>query len=141
MAVLESGHRTLPHTAEVVIEAWAPTRDRCFTGAVHALVETFADTSAATTTRPLSLRLPPAEDDELLAVLLEEVLHLVEVMGVVPAQVSVHALEDGGLAGFLDVAPLPDMPRLGPVPRGVARSGVTIALRDGLWTCQAVVDG
>lgn len=37
------GHRTVPHTADLRIEAWAPTAELCIAEAVRAMVWGFAD--------------------------------------------------------------------------------------------------
>jgi SHS2 domain-containing protein len=34
------GHRSLPHTADVIIDAWGPDQAACYEEAVAALVET-----------------------------------------------------------------------------------------------------
>jgi SHS2 domain-containing protein len=135
----EFGHRILPHRADLVIEAWAPTQDGCFAQAVHALVDTFADTSRVVRTRPLPLRLDPAEDAELLVALLDGVVHLIGVLGEVPVAAVVHRTDDGGLGGSLDVAPLRETKRVGALPRGIPRAEVGVAGDDVLWTCRAVV--
>ena len=36
------GHRTVPHTADLRVEAWAPTREECLAEAVRGLVDSFA---------------------------------------------------------------------------------------------------
>ncbi|SCE66445.1 Archease protein family (MTH1598/TM1083) [Micromonospora haikouensis] len=41
------GRRSVAHTADVRIEAWAPDREGCVAEAVAAMVETFADTTGA----------------------------------------------------------------------------------------------
>jgi hypothetical protein len=43
----QRGYRTLPHTADLRIEAWAPTREACLAEGVAGLVATFADTAKA----------------------------------------------------------------------------------------------
>ena len=42
MAGSTSGHRSVPHTADLRIEAWAPTRDGCNRQAALSTVESFA---------------------------------------------------------------------------------------------------
>jgi SHS2 domain-containing protein len=138
--IAEVGHRTVPHTADLIIEAWAPTREACLGQAVRALVDTFADTSGVTSTRPLVLRIPPGDDTELLIALLEEVIYLLDVLEVVPVHVSVCAAEDGGLGGCFDVAVLAAVHIVGPAPKAVARSELAFEGSDGLWTCRALVD-
>jgi len=39
------GHRSVPHTADLRIEAWGPTREDSIAEAVRGLVESFADIS------------------------------------------------------------------------------------------------
>jgi SHS2 domain-containing protein len=48
MARAPRGHRTLPHTADVILEAWGPDLATCCEEAVAALVETYADSQSAT---------------------------------------------------------------------------------------------
>jgi SHS2 domain-containing protein len=137
---VEAGHRTLSHTADVIIEAWAPTRDACLAQAVRALVDTFADTSPVSVTRPVPLRILTGEDTELLVALLEEVVYLVDVLAVVPVDAVVHAVDGGGIGGCLDVALLAEVNIVGPAPKGIARSELAIEGGDGLWRCRAIVD-
>ncbi len=100
------GHRLLPHTADVVLEAWAPSRERCLAEAVHGLVAVFADTAGMVAGRSVGFTLGRAGDEELLVRLLEEVIYLVEVEGLVPVEVHVEPASDGGLGGRFDVVPL-----------------------------------
>jgi SHS2 domain-containing protein len=46
MANNRSGHVTVPHTADLRIEAWAPTRDGGIRQAMLSTVESFLDTSS-----------------------------------------------------------------------------------------------
>lgn len=57
MAHSISGHRSVLHTADLRIQAWAPTRDGCIKQAVLCTVESFLDTSLASPTRPRRSRL------------------------------------------------------------------------------------
>src|SRR5665647_2994489 len=41
------GHASRPHTADVCIEAWAPTAEECYEEAVAAFVDIFADVTGA----------------------------------------------------------------------------------------------
>ncbi|HEV8559398.1 MAG TPA: archease [Actinophytocola sp.] len=61
MTVPSRGHRAVPHTADIRIEAWAPTREACLGEAVAALVESFADpaTPVRRGNTPPSCRLRP----------------------------------------------------------------------------------
>jgi SHS2 domain-containing protein len=136
----ESGRRNLPHTADIIIEAWAPSREACLAQAVLALVESFADVSGAGATQQVPLRIAPADDEELLVALLEEVVYIVEVLQVIPVDVHVEGASDGGLAGRFDVVPLSAASSVGAAPKAITRSGLKFEAGDPLWTCRAVVD-
>ena len=41
--MVEPGYRRVPHTADVRIEAWAPTREECVERAVVAMVDGFVE--------------------------------------------------------------------------------------------------
>jgi hypothetical protein len=41
------GHRTVAHTADLRVEAWAPSREQCIAEAVLGTVAAFVDTSSA----------------------------------------------------------------------------------------------
>ena len=68
-----SGHSTVPHTADLRIEAWAPTRDGCIRHAMLGTLESFLDTSPAHPQRTCRRRLTGDNADLLIAVL-EEVI-------------------------------------------------------------------
>ena len=66
MADKESGHRAEPHTADLRIEAWAPTRDGCIRQAVLGTVESFLETSGVRPQHTCQHRLTGDRDDDLL---------------------------------------------------------------------------
>jgi SHS2 domain-containing protein len=135
-----TGHRALPHTADVRIEAWAPTRTACYAEAVRALVETFADTSAVLVTETAPLRIEPASDDEMLLALLEEVIFILDVLGTLPAGVVIEEALDGGLGGMLDLAPLNGVNLIGSAPKAVSRDGLAFSFDGERWTGRATID-
>jgi SHS2 domain-containing protein len=134
------GYRLLPHTADVVVQAWAPTRAACLAEAVRGLVAVFADTAGVVGSRSVAFTLGPAGDEELLVRLLEEVIYLVEVDGVVPVDVRVELTPDGGLRGRLDVAPLEAAIVIGPAPKAVAWHELSFAPERTGWRCRVTVD-
>jgi SHS2 domain-containing protein len=72
VADTKAGHRSVPHTADLRIEAWAPTREGCIHQAVLGTVESFLDTSSARPDHTRLRRLTADRDDHLLvAVLLD----------------------------------------------------------------------
>ncbi|GHB42288.1 hypothetical protein GCM10010377_36410 [Streptomyces viridiviolaceus] len=135
----ESGHRLVPHTADVRIEAWGASRERCLAEAVLGMVGCFADVSAARPTAVERVRFTEAGDDELLAALLDEVVYRLEVHGQVPVDVETDEA-DGGLEVRLAVAALADVEIVGAVPKGVSWHQLRIGPDAYGWSCAVTVD-
>lgn len=138
-----SGHRLLPHTADVRLEAWAPTREACLAEAVRALADTVVDTAAAPPpTSSIPVTLPPTTDIDLLVSLLDEVIYEIDVLGVLAldAHLAVDP-EDGALTGHLEVAPLAALPQTGSAPKAITRHRLRFSRDDdGAWRCLVTVD-
>jgi protein archease len=134
------GYRLLPHTADAVVEAWAPTRAACLAEAVRGLVAVFADMAGVVASQAVMFRLGAAADEELLIRLLEEVIYLVEVNEVVPVDVRVELAPEGGASARLDVAPLEPAMVIGPPPKAVAWHELSFARRRTGWLCRFTVD-
>jgi len=129
----------VPHTADVIIEAWAPTREQCLAEAVAALTEGCADTSHAVPTGTHAFRLDAGSDEQTLVALLEEVLYVLDAHGQVP--VATHlAVGPAGLAGWFDVVDVLAVPAIGSAPKGVALSGLAFDDVGGGWACTVTVD-
>ncbi|MGW9026128.1 archease [Streptomyces sp. NPDC055722] len=135
----ESGHRTVPHTADVRVEAWGTTRGRCLAEAALGLVECFADTSAARTAAVERVQLAEGSDEELLTALLEEVIFWLEVPGRVPIEVEADTT-DGGLEVRAALAELADVEIIGAAPKGISWHGLHIGPGPYGWSCAATVD-
>jgi len=136
----EAGFALLPHTADIVIEAWGPSKVACLRAAAEGLVASFADTADAAATRNVPFSLAPAPDPELLLALLEEVIYTVEVFGVVPVAIHLEQTDDGGLAGDMEVIDATRVQLVGAVPKGVSYSGLELRAGAGGWSCRAMVD-
>jgi protein archease len=134
------GYRLLPHTADVVVEAWAPTRMACLAEAVRGLVAVFADTAGVVASRSAAFTLAPAGDEELLVRLLEEVIYLLEVDGVVSVDAHLEPAPGGELRGLLGVATLEPAMVVGPAPKAVAWHQLSFARGPGGWACRVTVD-
>jgi SHS2 domain-containing protein len=139
VGVVEVGHRSRRHAAELIVEAWGPTREDCLEEAVRGLVDSFADTTEVPTSTTLPFALEPGGDEELLAALFDEVLRLLDVLSLVPVSVTVEPTEDGGLAGCLDVVPLGQVVVTGALPRGVVVDRLQVDRQGALWNCQVEV--
>lgn len=138
---LPSGHRTLPHTADTMIEAWAPSRIGCIEEVVLGLVDAFVERDpAARPTDTVPFEVNAALDEEVVVALLDDVLYLLDAQGVVPVALSVEEDEDGSISGEFDVIRISDADVVGAVPKGVSRSDLEFGRSDGRWLCRVVVD-
>jgi SHS2 domain-containing protein len=138
-----AGHRALPHTADVRVEAWAPSREGCVAEAVAGMVAGFADLSAAapieTVTRRIDRSIDRAADDDLLVGVLEEVIYLLDTRGLLPVATDVVA-DGGGLVVRFDMADADQVPPIGAVPKAVSLHDLRFERRDGGWWCAVTLD-
>lgn len=134
-----AGHHTLPHTADVILKAWAPTRADCLVEAVAALTESFADTSHVAPTRWHAFRLAAATDEQALVSLLEEALYVLDARCGADRDTSRRAADEE-VTGRFALADVARVELVGSVPKGVALSGLSIGEVDGAWHCTVTVD-
>ena len=138
---IEVGHRVLSHTADVIVEAWAPSRSSCLEELVRAFIETFADTREVIATREVPLEVGAARDDDVVVALLEDVCYLLDADGlVVVVDVALEEEDDGNFAGTFFVAPVATVVQTGAAPKGVSRSDLAFARDDGRWHGRVLVD-
>lgn len=135
-----AGHRLLPHTADVMIEAWGATREACLAEAARALTACFVDTSAVTATTSVPVVVAAAGDEDLLVQVLDEAIFLLDTQGVVVVDAQLERFADGGLRGSFRTAPAGTVTLTGSVPKGVALHGLSISGRGGGWICRFTVD-
>lgn len=136
----EAGHRLLPHTADLRLEAWAATREDCFDQAVRALAEAFAEPATGAPRREVPVLLLADDDDALLAALLEEAVYAVEVLGLVPVAATLTAADDAGLAGWFTAVPVGSVELVGSVPKAVSRGDLEVTKDADGWRCLVTVD-
>jgi SHS2 domain-containing protein len=136
---MAAGHRTLPHTADLALEAWAPTRAECIAEAVQALVESFADVRAAIPDQTVTLSYEEPAGEDLLVRVLNDVIYQVEVHGRVPVDISVTESADAVDVRFA-AAPLAEVDIIGPLPKAVTLHELSFAGNDGQWRCHVTVD-
>ena len=134
-----SGHRAVPHTADLRIEAWGPTREQCLGEAVLGLVDSFVDLSGVRASAVQQVRLDEASDDDLLASLLDEVVYLVDACGEVPVDVEVETF-DGELDVRLAMADLSAVPVTGAAPKAVSWNELHLGRNPYGWWCTVTVD-
>ena len=135
----ESGHRSLPHTADARIEAWAPTRERCVAEAVAAMVDGFADVSGATPAGTVEFRVGPAADPDLLVSVLDRVILLMDTEGQLPAAADVRAV-DTELDVRLRMAGPDRVETFGAVPKAVSLHELRFDGGPEGWSCAITLD-
>jgi SHS2 domain-containing protein len=139
MADKTSGHRSVPHTADLRIEAWAPTRDGCIRQAVLGTVESFLDTSLAYPTRTRRCRLTQQRDDDLLVAVLDEVVYLLDTEGEAPVDLDLHDL-DGAVDVKFAMADATTLPQLSAVPKAVSLNDLRFTHGRTGWQCAVTLD-
>lgn len=135
----ERGHRTVPHTADIRVEAWAPTRDECVAEAVLATVETYVDTAGAHAETAHEWRVPDSSDEDLLVAVLDEVIYLSDVTSRVPVDVELVP-DEQGVGVRLEMVDATRLPQVGAVPKGVSLHGLRLGHGPVGWSCSVTLD-
>jgi len=137
------GHRAVPHTADVRVEAWAPTRERCIAEAVLGAVETFLDISFVHASGDHRFRLAADSDADLLAAILDEVIYLMDTTGTVPVDVEIESVdgeENSDVGVRFAMADTGMLPQIGAVPKAVSLYELSLAQGPRGWTCSVTLD-
>jgi SHS2 domain-containing protein len=134
-----TGHRTVPHTADLRVEAWAPTREECIAQAVLGAVGAFLDTSAAHPDRDRLCRLTAHSDEDLLAAVLDEVIYFLDTAAEVPVDVEVEPVDDEVDVRF-EMVDATALPQLGAIPKGVSLDEIRLAPGPTGWRCAVTLD-
>jgi protein archease len=135
------GHRTVPHTADLRIEAWGPTREDCIAEAVRGLVDSFADIRASGYQQVGERHLASGSDADLVAAAIDEVIYRLDARGEIPAAVEVSRARDGGIDLKLFTVQANTAQIIGAAPKAASMSGLTCAANPaGQWSCAVTVD-
>lgn len=134
-----SGHRFQPHTADIRIQAWAPSPEQCVTEAVTAMVESFVHVPPGVPTQPAELEVPTGPADQMLVAALDEVIYTMDTSGRIPASAQTTAT-DHGMRIRLDLAEPDRLELIGPVPKGVTLHALEFSRTERGWSCQVVLD-
>jgi SHS2 domain-containing protein len=137
----QAGHRLVAHTADLIVEAWAPQWRACLVEAVRALVESFVDREEAADRAERaeqSFEAGTRDPEGQLVALLDEVIYLVDAEGVVVVDVEVNDTEPE-LRGRFAVVPVDAVTAVGPAPKAVSLHGLDVHKADA-WSCRVLVD-
>jgi SHS2 domain-containing protein len=124
----------------MIVEAWGPTRNVCLEEAVLGLVGAFVDVRGLAPDSHVRLTLEPAEDEEILVALLDEVVYVLDALDAVPVTVSLDEHVDGGVSGWFETVPAASVTITGAVPKGVSRSELHFSRERGRWRCRVEID-
>ena len=134
-------HRTVPHTADLRVEAWAPTREACLAEAVRGLVDSFAVVAAARPQHTAERRFIAASDEDLLVAIVEEVIYRLDADGEIPVAVDVRPAPDGGVVLVLPLADLSEVEITGAAPKAASLHELRCAPDTaGRWSCGITID-
>lgn len=128
----------MPHTADLRIEAWAPTRDGCIRQAVLGTVASFLDTSKAHPNHTFLRRLTADRDDDLLVAVLDEVIYLLDTTGEAPVDLGIKGT-DGGVDVTFSMADASTL-QAGAVPKGVSLNDLHLSHGHNGWRCAVTLD-
>ncbi|MET7906524.1 archease [Streptomyces sp. NPDC005336] len=134
-----AGYRGVPHTADLRVEAWAPTREECLAQAVRGVCESFLDLTGAAGVRRRDVVVRADRDEDVLLALLEEVVYWLDTEGEVPVDVELTPVT-GGLRGGLQMADAGALPVTGAAPKAVTLHELAFTRGPEGWTCSVTLD-
>ena len=137
----DQGHRTVPHTADLRVEAWAPTREACLAEAVRGLVDSFAVVASARARHTAERRFIAGCDEDLLVAIIEEVIYRLDADGEIPVAVTVRPAPEGGVILVLPLADLSEAEITGAAPKAASLHDLRCAPdATGRWSCAITID-
>ncbi|WP_396446018.1 archease [Actinomadura sp.] len=134
-----AGHRTVPHTADLRIEGWAPTAARCVAEAVLALVESFAEIPADAPAVDREILIGGGDPAGRLADALDEVIYRMDTAGELPRTVRVRE-EGEGMRLILGMVDVDRVALVGAVPKAVSMHELRFTEEPGGWRCEVTLD-
>ncbi|RKT19781.1 SHS2 domain-containing protein [Streptomyces sp. 1114.5] len=139
-----SGYRSVPHTADLRVEAWAPTAEGCIGELVRAVVDSFADLSGARIVGERGCTVVAVSDTDLLVGVLEEVIYRMDADGQLPVAMAIGRIEglDGArtVAVRFRMADAATAALVGAVPKAVSLHDLDLRAGPDGWTCRVTVD-
>lgn len=137
----ERGHRAIPHTADVILEAWGPDVAGCLEEAVAGLASTYAELGEGTPLTARVVDIPSGRPETQLLDLLDEVIFTLDTSAHgVPVAADVHPGADGGLRVVLRLAPADRVAPTGSVPKAISHSGLRLDDGPEGVSCRFLVD-
>lgn len=134
-----TGHRTVPHTADLRIEAWAPTAEQCIAEAVRAVVYSFTDPTSTVRTMRREFVVQAGDVEEQLVAVLDEVIYRMDSDDEIPRAMEV-CREASALRVALAMADVSQVTIIGAVPKAVSLHQLSFGRDDAGWHCAVTLD-
>ncbi|MEU1662167.1 archease [Streptomyces sparsogenes] len=138
-ATRRGGYRGVPHTADLRVEAWAPTREECLAQAVRGVLASCLDLAGAAGVRRREVVLRAATDEDLLADLLDEVIYWLDTADEIPVEVELTTVP-GGLRVGLHMADTRSLPATGAALKAVTLHDLRCGPGPDGWRCAVTLD-
>jgi len=135
----KAAFRFLEHTADMGIEAQAPTCDEMFVQAGKAILALLAGHGKANcASREVTFDVAADDLEELLVVWLNELLYLIQAKRVWPQEIFLDGVHSGVLKARIEVVPLEgDLER---EIKAVTYHHLLVSSRRGLWRARVYLD-
>jgi protein archease len=135
------GHRSVPHTADLRVEAWAPTREECLAEALRGLVDSFAVVAGGRVGHTARLHLTAGSDEDLLVAVVDEVIYRLDADGEIPISVAVRRAADGGIDLVVALTDVDAVEIVGAAPKAASLHDLRCAPDPaGRWSCSVTID-
>ncbi|NEE03169.1 archease [Phytoactinopolyspora halotolerans] len=145
-----TGHRVVAHTADMQVQAWAPSVGECLAEAAKGLVHSFADIPAVTDVSEApddaddaavrQLDIPAAAPADQLVTLLDEVIYRMDAHGELPRDVTAEPSAGGGLHVRFQMVDTTTVDTVGAVPKAVSLHELSCTEDDDGWVCSVTID-
>lgn len=132
-------HRVRPHTADLILEVYGPTREAALAEAVRALAATYAEPQTDERVT-VAVSVSGTTDAEVLVGVLDETIYLADTRGLVAVDADLGSSEEA-VSGTFTTVPVTGVEVIGAVPKAVARTDLAAGPdRDGGWWGRVTVD-
>jgi len=132
------GYRSLPHTADLRIHAWAPSQPQCLRTAVLGVRDSIADVTHAPVVRTVDRMLHATDNADALARALDELIYILDVAGLLPLDLTVTAVPEGYWLR-MPMGALADV-ELWVTPKAVALQDLHFAYDGAKWNAAVTID-
>jgi SHS2 domain-containing protein len=138
MTVTRRGHRALPHTADLIIEAWGDDLVTCAEEAAAGLLEVCV--SGRPEEKATLVRVVSGRSEELLAAILDEIVFVIDTSELLPVGVRMTALSDEEVELRFGLAARQDVQLTGAAPKAVVMLAASDARRSVPARCSFIID-